>query len=376
MQVPFLDLKRAYERYGQELEEAVLRVLRSTKYLNGPETRELEKELATFMGVNHGIAVSSGTEALYLILKALDLPQKSVAFVPSFTFVSTAEVVLRAGLIPFFVDVEDDYPNLSLEALKEAYELCLKRGYHPVCVIAVSLYGYPARLPELLAFCQEKNLILIEDACQAFGSELEDKKVGSFGVAGAVSFYPTKNLSAAGDAGMVFTNDENLALKIRALKEHGQTKPYFYEYHGLNGRMDEVQAAILRVKFKYFTEELTLREKWAKLYEKNLSHLYPKVKMFKHLPNSKPALSLFTIRATRRNELQQYLEKMRIATNVYYRIPLHHQPIFKDKLPLSLSLPNTERLSQEVLSLPFFPYLKEEEVLKVCKAIEEFYANG
>jgi UDP-2-acetamido-2-deoxy-ribo-hexuluronate aminotransferase len=175
---------------------------------------------------------------------------------------------------------------------------------------------------------------------------------------------------------MVFTNDENLALKIRALKEHGQTKPYFYEYHGLNGRMDEVQAAILRVKFKYFNEELTLRERWAKLYEKNLSHLYPKVKLFKHLPNSKPALSLFTIRATRRNELQRYLEKMLIATNVYYRIPLHHQPIFKDKLPLSLSLPNTERLSQEVLSLPFFPYLKEEEVLKVCKAIEEFYANG
>ncbi len=376
MQIPFLDLKRAYERYGQEVEEAVLRVLRSTKYLNGPETRELEKELATYIGVNHAIAVSSGTEALYLILKALDLPQNSIAFVPSFTFVATSEVVLRAGLIPFFVDIEEDYPNLSLESLKEACELCLKRGYQPACVIAVSLYGYPARLSELLDFCQERNLVLIEDACQSFGSELEDKKVGSFGVAGAVSFYPTKNLSAAGDAGMVFTNDEKLALKIRALKEHGQTKPYFYEYHGVNGRMDEVQAAILRVKFKYFKEELFFREKWAKLYEKNLSNLYPYVRMFGSLPNSKPALSLFTIRATQRDDLQRYLKEKRIATNVYYRIPLHNQPIFKDKLPLSLNLPNTERLSQEVLSLPFFPYLKEEEVLMVCQAIEEFYAKS
>jgi len=376
MEVPFFDLKRAYERYSQDVEEAVLRVLRSTKYLNGPETRELEKELAAYIGVNHAVAVSSGTEALYLILKALDLPKKSIAFVPSFTFVATAEVVHRAGLIPFFVDVEEDYPNLSLGSLMEAYELCLKRGYKPTCVIAVSLYGYPARLPELLDFCQERRLILIEDACQAFGSELQKRKVGSFGIAGAVSFYPSKNLSAAGDAGMVFTNDEELASRIRALKEHGQTKPYYYEYHGVNGRMDEVQAAILRVKFKYFEQELTLRERWAKLYEKNLSHLYPQVKIFKNLPNSKPALSLFTIRVARRDELQKYLANKHITTNVYYRIPLHHQPIFKDKLPLSLSLPNTERLSQEVLSLPFFPYLKEEEVLTVCKTIEEFYAKG
>ena len=376
MEIPFLDLKRAYARYGHEIEDAVLKVLRSCRYLNGLQTTELEKELANYIGVKYAVAVSSGTEALYLILKALDLPQNSIVFVPSFTFVATAEVVVRSGLIPFFVDVEKDYPNISIDSLKEAYDLCVKRGYRPSCVIAVSLYGYPPRMSELLQFCQERNLFLVEDACQAFGSEFKNKKIGSFGIASGVSFYPTKNLSAAGDAGMVFTNDENLAFKIRVLKEHGQTKPYFYEYHGINGRMDEVQAAILRVKFKFFQEELGLREKIATLYKEKLSQLYPLVKIFKEIPDSKPTLSLFTIRAEKRDQLQKYLENQGIATNVYYRIPLHLQPSFRDDQPFVLSLPHTERLSQEVLSLPFFPYLTTEEVAIICDKIEKFYNLG
>ncbi len=374
--IPFLDLKRAYQVYGQELEEAVLRVLRSCIYLNGPETRELEYELASFIGVKEAVAVSSGTEALYLILKALSSEERGVVFLPSFTFVATAETVVRAGLIPFFVDVEADYPNLSLESLEKAYELCQKKGYKPFGVIAVSLYGLPARLEEIKKFCEEKNLKLIEDFCQSFGASLNGKKVGSFGEASATSFYPTKTLAGAGDGGMIFTNNSALAKLIRTLKEHGQTRPYYYEYHGVNGRMDELQATILRVKFRYFPEELEKRKSIAHLYKKNLEALSPEVKFFKKIEGAEEALSLFTIRVKKREALEKFLQEEGIGTRVYYPLPLHRQPIYQKNWPLPMELPNTEKLTEEVLSLPFYPYLTEEEVNLVCEKIKNFYQRG
>ncbi|MGC8871714.1 MAG: DegT/DnrJ/EryC1/StrS family aminotransferase [Caldimicrobium sp.] len=373
MEIPFLDLKRAYARYGEEIERAVIKVLRKGVYLNGEETEALERELASYLGRRYAIGVSSGTEALYLILKALSLPKGSAILLPSFTFVATAEVVVRAGLRPIFVDVERESGNMSLPYLEKAYDEAKKRGYKVSGVIVVSIFGIPARLDEISEFCKIKGLYLIEDICQAFGSELSGRKVGTFGVASATSFYPTKNLSACGDAGMVFTDDEKLAKKIEAMKEHGQTKPYYYEYHGVNGRIDEIQCAILRTKFKYFEEEGKLRENIAKLYSENLKDLSPFVKLLHSPPNSRPLFSLFSIRVKKRDELMDFLKKSGIQTRVYYPQPLHLQPIYKRFGYKRGALPETEALCEEILSLPFYPYLREEEVWAVIEKIREFY---
>lgn len=350
-------------------------MFKSGIYLNGPKTQELEELLASYLGVKYAIGVSSGTEALYLILKALDLPKNSYILVPSFTFIASAEVILKAGQIPYFVDIEENTFNLSLNSLKEAYQRLTKKRKKISGVLAVSLFGIPANLEEIELFCKEKGLILIEDICQAFGAQIGEKKVGTFGIASATSFYPTKPLSAFGDAGMVFTNEESLALKIKILKEHGQTKPYFYEYHGENGRIDEIQCAILKVKFKYFEKELELRKKIAEKYMKELKELEPNLKL-PYLPSGyKSSYALFTIRTPKREALRNFLKQNGIETGVYYFLPLHLQPVFKDLGFKKGDLPFCEKASEEVLSLPIYPYLKEEEVNYIIYTLRKFFLN-
>lgn len=372
MQVPFLDLRRGYEIYGREIEEEVVRVLRSGFYLNGPYTMELERNLANFLGVFYGIGVSSGTEALYLILKALELPKDTYVLVPAFTFVATSEVVVRAGLIPYFIDVEEDTYNVSVDILEEGYKRLIKQGKKVSAVIVVSLFGIPADLERISEFCDEKGLILVEDICQALGASILDKKVGSFGIASGTSFYPTKPLSTCGDAGLVFTSDEKIEKRIRILKEHGQTRPYFYEYHGINGRIDEIQAAILLVKFRYFEKELEIRREIAKFYLENLKALSPYIEVPKIPRGFNPCWSLFTIRTSYRNELKKFLEEKKVQTRIYYEYPLHLQPVYRELGFKEGELPVTEKLSKEVLSLPFFPYLREEELRYVVECLREF----
>jgi len=373
MDIKFIDLKRGYERYGAEIEKAVSEVLRSCAYLNGPKTQELERILAEYLGVNYGIGVSSGTEALYLILKALNFPKNSYIFVPSFTFIATSEVVIRAGLIPYFVDIDEKTYNISVESLKESYEKLNKEGKKSAGVIVVSLFGLPAELYEIKEFCEEKGLVLIEDICQSFGARIVDKKVGTFGIASATSFYPTKPLSTCGDAGMVFTSSKELAQRIRYLKEHGQTKPYFYEYHGVNGRIDEIHGAILLVKYKYFEKEIELRNKLAKIYLEELKELEPQLKLPFVPQNYYCTWSLFTIRTQQREDLRKYLAEKGVGTGIYYAYPLHLQPVYKNLGFKKGDLPVTEKVAEEVLSLPLYPYLTEEEVRYVIKVIKEFY---
>ncbi len=371
--IPFIDLKRNYQVYKKEIEEKVLEVLKSGVYLNGPNTKELERVLANYLNISYAIGVSSGTEALFLILKALELPKNTYVLVPSFTFVSTVEVIIRAGLIPYFVDIEENTYNISLESLKESYENLKKKRKKVSAIVVVSLFGLPAPLKEIKDFCEEKGIKLIEDICQAFGAKIGTQKVGTFGIASATSFYPTKPLSTFGDAGMVFTSDKTLAKKIRILKEHGQTKPYYYEYHGINGRIDEIHCSILLIKFKYFEKELKLRKAIAEKYIKILSNLFPQVKVPYFPENYESSNSLFTIRVKERKRLKQFLEKKGIETKVYYDRPLHLQPIYKDLNFRNGDLPVTEKLCKEVLSLPMYPYLKEEELEYITFTIEEFY---
>ena len=371
--VPFIDLKRNYKIYKKELEKKVLEVLKSGIYLNGPKTKELEEVLANYLGVTYAIGVSSGTEALFLILKALDLPQNTYILVPSFTFIATAEVVVRAGLIPYFVDVEEETYNISLESLKESYERLLKKRKKVSAVIAVSLFGLPAHLKEIKNFCKEKGIYFIEDICQAFGAKIGNKKVGTFGIASATSFYPTKPFSTFGDAGMVFTSNKKIAKKVKFLKEHGQTKPYFYKYHGINGRIDEIHSAILLTKFKYFEKEIALRKAIVEKYIEGLKDLNPYLKLPYFPKNYFPSYSLFTIRAKNRNKLKKFLDRQGVGTGIYYSKPLHLQPIYKNLNFKNGDLPVTEKLAKEVLSLPLHPYLTQEEINYVISSIRDFY---
>ncbi|HFC98042.1 MAG TPA: DegT/DnrJ/EryC1/StrS family aminotransferase [Thermosulfurimonas dismutans] len=365
----FIDLSRGYRRYGREIEEAVLRVLRSTRYVLGPEVEALEEELARFVGVPRAVGVSSGTDALYLILRALELPSGSLVLVPSFTFVATAEVVFRAGLKPYFVDIDPLTYNLSPPAVKEALERLKGRVS---AVIAVSLFGLPADFRALEPLCEEHGVVLIEDACQSLGAELEGRASGSFGKAAATSFFPSKPLGGAGDGGMVFTREVSLAERIRALRVHGQTRPYYYEWAGINGRLDEIQAAVLRVKLRYLREEIRLRQRVADLYRGLLSGV-PEV-VPPHIPEGfTSSWAQFTVRVKARDELRRWLAERGIPTAVYYPLPLHLQPVFRDLGFPPGSLPETERAAREVLSLPMHPYLKEEEIRYIVDNLKEFY---
>ncbi|HIC98167.1 MAG TPA: hypothetical protein EYP08_00475, partial [Pyrodictiaceae archaeon] len=212
---------------------------------------------------------------------------------------------------------------------------------------------------------------LIEDICQAFGAEINGKKVGTFGIASATSFYPSKPLSTCGDAGMVFTNEEEIAKKVRILKEHGQTKAYYYEYNGVNARIDEIHSAILLVKFSYFEKELALRQKKAEYYFQLLKDI-PEISLFKIKKNYLPSYSLFTVKAKKRDQLKEYLEKHGIYTGIYYPLPLHLQPVYKHLNFTNGMLPVTEKLSKEVISLPFFPYIEEKEIEYVVEKIKNF----
>ena len=365
----FIDLSRGYARYGSEIEAAVLRVLRSTNYILGPEVSAIEKELAEFVGVSEAVGVSSGTEALYLILKAFEFPSGSLVLTPSFTFVATAEVIRRAGLIPHFVDIDPQTYNLSPGAVEEALKSLSGRVS---AVIAVSLFGLPADFDRLEPLCREHGVVLIEDACQSLGAELHGRRSGSFGDAAATSFFPAKPLGGAGDGGMVFTNRPELAQKIRALRVHGQTRNYYYEYEGVNGRLDELQAAVLRVKLRYLERELSLREEVAERYRRWLSEI-PEVKLPEIPKGYRSAWAQFTLRVEARDELRAHLAQKGIPTAVYYPLPLHLQPIFRDLGFSEGDLPQTEKAAREVLSLPMHPYLEPEEQSFVVESIKEFY---
>ncbi|WP_457756255.1 DegT/DnrJ/EryC1/StrS family aminotransferase [Thermodesulfatator indicus] len=370
----FIDLKKQYRLYQEELEEAALRVLRSGRYILGPEVKELEEKLASFVGTKYAIGTSSGTDALLLILKALELgPQDAVITTP-FTFVATAEVIRRVGARVIFADIDPETFLLTPETVSEALEKARQKGYQVRAVVAVSLFGLPAYLPELETFCDREGLWLIEDACQSLGAECAGRRSGSFGVASATSFFPAKPLGAYGDAGMVFTDDEGLAQKIKALRVHGQTERYLHQHQGLNARLDTLQAALLLVKFKHFSRELELRQEVAKRYCELLKDLPVE---FQQVPEECYSVyAQFTLRVAKRDELANFLSEKGIPTAIHYPRPLHLQPAFEDLGYAQGELREAERLAQEVISLPMHPFLSKEDQEKIAAAIAAFYQEA
>ncbi|MBI5524070.1 MAG: DegT/DnrJ/EryC1/StrS family aminotransferase [Desulfarculus sp.] len=367
MNIPFVDLKTQYHALKPEIDQALLRVLESSAFSAGPFVASFEKAFAQAQGVDRCLAVSSGTAALHLVGMALGLKPGDEVIMPSNTFFATAEGVSLTGAKPVFVDCDPLYYNLDPGKLERALTPASK------AVFAVHLYGQPAPLGPILDFCQKKGLPLVEDCAQAHLATYQGRPVGSFGVAGCFSFYPGKNLGAYGEGGAVVTGDAGLHAKMAALGNHGSRERYVHQYVGHNYRMDGFQGAILEVKLKYLEAWTQARRRAAGLYRQHLAGV-PQVVLPSEAPGARHVYHLFVVRAPRRDELKKYLEERGVGVGIHYPIPCHKQAAYAQGGHARGDLPVCEAYASEILSLPMFAEISEEQIAHVARLIGEFYA--
>jgi dTDP-4-amino-4,6-dideoxygalactose transaminase len=355
-----IDPAAEYRSLKPEIDAAVGRVLASGRYVLGPEGEALERELAAFTGAAHAVGVNSGTDALHLALVACGVGPGDEVIVPAFTFFASAEAVSYTGATPVFADVDGATFNLDPASLKSLISGRTR------AVIAVHLFGQCAALDEISRLCRENDLVLVEDVAQALGADYDGRRAGSWGDFGCFSFYPTKNLAAAGDAGLITTNDRKHDETLRMLRHHGSRKTYLHERVGWNSRLDEIQAAVLRVKLAHLDRFNQARRAVADLYRKRLAEK-DLVLPAEH-GRGTHVYHQFTIRSGRRDALREALARESIAASVFYPIPLHRQPAY-EAASRSLSLPVSEKIASEVLSLPINPLLDEASVDRICRAL-------
>lgn len=373
MKIPILDLKRQYQAIKSEIDSAIARVIESGQFILGPEVEAFEREVAQYLGVKHAIGVASGTDALWLALKAAHIGPGDSVIVPSFTFFATAGAVCNVGATPVFADIDPQTFNIAPDSVRNLLESSAQIREKAKAIIPVHLYGQPAEMDELLQIAQHYNLTVIEDAAQAIGAQYKDRTVGTVGHLGCFSFFPTKNLGAYGDGGLVVTNDDALAERVRLLRVHGSKPKYYHHIVGTNSRLDALQAAILRVKLAHLDEWTRARQQIAAHYDQAFSHIEGLAVPYR-APDRTHIYHQYTIRVRggRRDALQKYLKEHGIGTEIYYPLPLHLQPCFAHLGYREGSLPESERASRDVLSLPIFPELTTEEQERVIKAIQEF----
>jgi UDP-2-acetamido-2-deoxy-ribo-hexuluronate aminotransferase len=379
MMIVFRDLTRQYLRYKKEIDDSILNVIESSKFVLGDSVKLLETELAKFVGVKHCITCANGTDAMSLVLMAWGVKQGDAVFVPNYTFFSTAEVVSHIGATPIFIDVNVDTFNMSSTSLEEAIIKVRKETeLNPKVIISVDLFGLCADYNAIQGVAEKYGLLLLEDGAQGFGAELQGRKACSFGDAATTSFYPAKPLGCYGDGGAIFTNDDDLATKIKSLRSHGTgLVRYDHVYVGLNSRLDSIQASILMVKFNAMIKhELKDINYFAELYNSKLSKL---VKVPK-IPNGYySSYAQYTIRLSspeQRDGLARFLEGKMIPTMIYYPKTMHQQQVYDSHDYNIVSLENSINLTQVALSLPIHPYLFEDEVAYICDNIKEYFHNN
>jgi len=372
MKVPILDLVRQYESLKPEMDAAVARVLASGRFILGPEVEGLEKEVASFCGAKHAIGLASGTDALLLALRALGLGEGDQVLLPSFTFFATAGVVHNARAVPVFTDIDPKTFNLDPASVRRILADPRHAG-RVKAMIPVHLYGQMADMDELVAIAKEHQIAIVEDAAQAIGAEYKGKKAGTIGDVGCFSFFPTKNLGCYGDGGMLITNDDALAEAVRILRVHGSKPKYYHRTIGYNSRLDALQAAVLRTKLPHLATWSAARAKIADRYDGALAGI-PGITTPPRLRGRTHIFHQYTIRVAggRRDALQKHLKDREIGTEVYYPLPLHLQDCFLSLGYKPGDLPESERASQEVLSLPIFPEITPEEQDWVVQSIREF----
>jgi len=358
--VPMLDLVAEFNELEPELSAALRGVVASGQFILGSQVAAFEAEVARYLGIAHAVAVANGTDALHLALRAAAIGPGDEVVTPAFTFAATAEAIVHAGALPVFADIDPSSYNLDPASLEAAITPATR------AVIVVHLYGQTADLAAIGAICERHGLTLIEDCAQAIGADFDGRRAGAWGALGCFSFYPTKNLGAYGDAGMVVTGDARLADRVRMLRHHGSRIAYRHELVGYNSRLDELQAAILRVKLKHLARMNARRRAHAAAYRRRLAGA-PFALPAEH-GRGEHVYHQFTIRAAGRDALREALTARGIATAIYYPVPLHRQPAF-ERQPGHPSLPASERAAREVVSLPIYPQLTEGAVQSVCEAL-------
>ncbi|WP_271254834.1 DegT/DnrJ/EryC1/StrS family aminotransferase [Pseudanabaena sp. Chao 1811] len=364
--IPPFDVSQQYQQIGDLLNQAALDVLASGQYIGGQTVGQFESEFAKYIGSQHGIACNSGTDALYLAMRALDIGEGDEVITSPFTFFASAETISMAGAKPVFVDIEAHSFNLNLELIESAITDRTK------AIMPVHLFGRPVDMPKLMAIAKKHNLYVIEDCAQATGAISNGEKVGNIGDVGCFSFYPTKNLGGCGDGGMMTTNNPEIDKKLRILREHGSPQRYYHEYIGMNSRLDCLQAALLQVKLPYLDKWNHQRREISDRYthllkEANISHLVPP----HHCPGSVWNQYTICIGDGKRNDVQTQLREQNIITMIYYPLPLHLQSVYQNLGYHRGDFPVTEDICDRVLSLPMFPELSEDQQERVVITLKD-----
>jgi dTDP-4-amino-4,6-dideoxygalactose transaminase len=367
MKVPFVNLQAQHQPLQAEINAAMSRVFANTSFVLGEEVHKFEEEFAQYCGTSYAVGVDSGLSALKLALEAFGVGAGDEVIVPANTFIATAAAVSFVGARPVFVDVKPDTYNIDPDKIEAAITFRTK------AIIPVHLYGIPADMDEIMALANKYNLVVIEDACQAHGAYYRGKRIGSLGHAAAFSFYPTKNLGAAGDGGALVTHDEKIAARIGAMRNCGQKEKYVHVDTPYNHRLDTLQAAVLRIKLRHLDEWNALRRQKATLYNRflNGSGVVTPV-----APNyTIPVWHLYVVRVANRAGLQAHLKDQDVGTALHYPLPLHLQPYYQSLGYQRGDFPVTEAYADQIVSLPMFPEISEEQLEYVAEAVKAFVAS-
>ena len=373
MPVPLLDLERQYASIQTELDRAVADVVRSQRFIMGPRVEQLERELSERIGIRHAIGCASGTDAILLSLKGLDLPAGSEVVVPTFTFFATAGAVWNAGLKPVFCDIDAATFNMTAETISAALTP------HTRAVVAVHLYGQMADMMPIMQLCEQPGIAIVEDAAQSIGARQHidgvERESGTLGATGSFSFFPSKNLGGFGDGGLITTNDDRLAERIRKLRVHGGRQMYEHEMVGTNSRLDALQAAVLSAKLPHLSQWTDARRKHAARYDRAFAD-NANVTPPRTLEHNYHVYNQYTLRVQQRDALKRHLDQAKIGNAIYYPLSLHQQECFNSLGYRAGDFPVSERAVSEVLSIPVYPELTAAEQDEVINTILGFYTDG
>jgi dTDP-4-amino-4,6-dideoxygalactose transaminase len=373
--IQMVDLKGQYARIKSEIDRAVLECIESTAFINGPQVHKFQKDLEQYLGVRHVIPCANGTDALQIALMALNLNEGDEVIVPSFTYVATAEVIALLKLKPVMVEVDEHTFNITAEIIESAITPRTK------AVVPVHLFGQSCDMEPIMAVAEKYGIFVIEDNAQAIGSDYTAtdgsvRKAGTIGHIGTTSFFPSKNLGCYGDGGAIFTNDDELAAKMRMIANHGQAKKYYHSVIGVNSRLDSIQAAILGVKLQYLDEYCSARRSVADKYDAAFSNIDELQTPAREL-NSTHVFHQYTLRVGdgNRNGLQEHLNARNVPSMIYYPVPLYKQEAFAAAVPDGFSLPVTEKLCNEVISLPIHTEMAAETQEHIIRSVKEFFSG-
>lgn len=359
--IPFVALDREYDEIRDEITDAVESVLESQWFVLGDEVNQFERHFAEYIGCQHAVGVNSGSDALQIALESLGVGSGDEVILPSHTFVATANAVMKTGANPVFVDIDPDTYCIDPDEVRSAVT------EKTAAVIPVHLYGQPADIESIQSICEQNDIAIVEDACQAHGSTYDGQTVGSFGDIGCFSFYPTKNLGAYGDGGAIVTDNDELATRIAEIRNVGQSSKYRHEHVGFNSRLDELQAAVLNVKLERLDDWNRRRSEAAAIYDELLDGV---VTTPTTRNNAEHVYHLYVIRTENRDSLREYLDERDIGTLIHYPTPIHEQPAYQEYS--DVSLPVTERIAEQIVSLPMHPWIEPDEIERVVRHIEAF----